>query len=108
MRRNSRLLAVMLLVGAAPAPVRTYDCIADGAAVAQQMRFGAGEYSTFDPATGQWSVNQCAEAKDCRVNGAMFSAAFGPNFFSFNQATGKYVMMDLFGDVIGRGKCVPK
>ncbi|THD36224.1 MAG: hypothetical protein E7773_09930 [Sphingomonas sp.] len=107
MKDHALLIPLALLIGAAPAPVKTYTCTADGSARAFRVELGAGDYRTFDPGTGAWGANACAKAADCTYKGNVFTAAFGPNVFLFNRATARYTLADIFGDVTDRGKCVP-
>lgn len=107
MKGHSLLIPLMLLIGAAPGSARVYACTADGSKSAERLRFGTGEYSMFDSSEGTWGANSCASATDCKFKGNVFTAAFGPNFFTFNTATGRYILADIFGDVTARGKCVP-
>jgi hypothetical protein len=107
MKRHLPLTPLALLIAAAPAPsAKVYDCTADGAKSAYKLKFGAGEYSTFDADKSQWADNSCTDAKDCKFKGAVFTAAFGPNFFTYTRSTGRYIMADIFGDVTDKGKCV--
>ena len=108
MKRYLLLMPLALLAAAAPPPAKTYDCTSDGSTTASRVRFGAGEYDTYDSAKGQWGDNSCANATDCKFKGAVFTAAFGPNFFTYTRSTEHYVMADIFGDVTDHGKCVPE
>lgn len=106
MKRHMLLAPLALLIAAAPPPAKVYDCTADGSKSAYKLRFGAGEYSAFDSDKGQWGDNSCTDAKDCKFKGAVFTAAFGPNLFTYTRSTGRYILADLFGDVTDKGKCV--
>lgn len=110
MKRQLMLMPLALLIAAAPSPppAKVYDCTADGSKNAYKLRFGAGEYARYDSDKGQWTENSCTGAKDCKFKGAAFTAAFGPNFFTYIRSTGRYIMADIFGDVTDKGKCVPE
>lgn len=111
MKHRHLLIPFALLTSAAtaaPPSVKVIDCTADGANNALRIRFGVGEYSEFDSATGQWGANLCVDAKDCKFKGPDFVASLGPYVFFYNTSTAHYIRADLFGDVTDRGKCVPE
>lgn len=109
MKRHMHLWPLVLLIAAAPAPsAKVYDRTADGSKSAYKLKLGAGEYMTFDSDKAQWAANSCTDPKDCKFKGAVFTAAFGPNFFTYTSSTGRYIMADIFGDVTDKGKCVPE
>ena len=80
----------------------------DGAKTGYKMRYGAGQYSTFDSTAGNWADNACAEAVNCKIKGKVFVASFGPNVFTYDRSTGRYILADIFGDITDRGKCTPE
>lgn len=111
MKPHLLLMPLALLTAPAqamPPPAKAYDCAKDGSKAAFRLKFGAGEYSAFNSNKNEWDNNSCADAKDCKFKGTVFTATFGPNFFTYDRATAHYVMADMFGDVTDHGTCVPE